>query len=153
MGPVPSEQMKCPVLIFDPSPVKGTVPLPSISMAEAYVGRADTNLRLQQDLAQSTQRPVVSVDYTLRRKGFSHCVERICRPGLLPTNKPSTRIDGRDRLMGDSPGAAMPPCWRLRRENREIKFAFQCLMIRLDDRGKGPENRGCRHIVLFLNLK
>jgi acetyl esterase/lipase len=129
-----------PVLIFDPKPGAQNRPATLYIHGGGYVlGRADTNLQRAQDIAQATDSPVVSVDYTLApeavfpkplQENYAALAWLHRTAGQLGVDK--TRI----AICGDSAGGGHAAMLAIAaRDRKEIPIAFQCLIYpMLDDR-------------------
>jgi acetyl esterase/lipase len=128
------------VLIFDPQP--GTKDRPAtlyIHGGGYIVGHAGTNLRMAQDIAESTQSPVVSVDYTLAPEAkFPVSLEQnYAALTWLSRNAGTLGADpARIAVMGDSAGGGHAAMLAIAtRDRKEFKLAYQCLIYpMLDDR-------------------
>ena len=129
-----------PVLIVDPKPDQKNKPATVYIHGGGYVvGRADTNIRLAQDIAQSTEGLVVSVDYTLAPEAvfpisleqnyaaLAWAHQNAGRLGIDPT---------RIAVCGDSAGGGHAAALAIAaRDRKEFAIAFQCLIYpMLDDR-------------------
>jgi acetyl esterase/lipase len=136
----PAGQDEVPVLIFDPKPDQGNRPATLYIHGGGYVvGRADTNLRLAQDIAQATDGMVVSVDYTLAPEArFPISLEQnYAALAWLFQNAGRFGVDAaRIAICGDSAGGGHAAMLAIAARDRgEFKIAYQCLIYpMLDDR-------------------
>jgi len=155
MVPGPGGQGEVPVLIIDPKPDQRNRPATIYIHGGGFiVGRADTNLRLAQDIAQSTQSLVVSVDYTLAPEAkFPISLEQNYA-ALAWLHEQASRL-GIDReriaIMGDSAGGGHAAMLAIAaRDRAKFKIAFQCLIYPMLDDRTGSTNRVPPHIGHFL---
>lgn len=138
--PGPAGQDAVPVLIIDPKPDQRNRPAVIYIHGGGYItGRAETNLRLAQEIAQSTEGLVVSVDYTLAPEAvFPKSLEQnYAALAWLHQNAPQLGVDPeRIAVCGDSAGGGHAAMLAIAaRDRRQFKLAFQCLIYpMLDDR-------------------
>ena len=155
MVPGPVGQAEVPVLIFDPKPGQRNRPATLYIHGGGFiVGRADTNLRLPQDIAQSTQSLVVSVDYTLAPEAvFPIALEQnYAALAWLHEQAQQLGIDPeRIAVMGDSAGGGHAAMLAIAARDRgKFKIAFQCLIYPMLDDRTGSTNRVPPYIGHFL---
>lgn len=128
------------VLIFDPKPRAENRPATIYIHGGGYVvGRANTNIRLAQEIAQATDSMVVSVDYALAPEAvFPKSLEQnYAALAWLHTNAVQFGVDpARIAICGDSAGGGHAAMLAIAARNRrEFPIAFQCLIYpMLDDR-------------------
>jgi acetyl esterase/lipase len=137
---VPGPGGDVPVLIIDPKPGAKNRPATIYIHGGGYVlGRADSNLRLAQDIARATDSMAVSVDYTLAPEAvFPKSLEQnYAALAWLHKNAAQFGVDpARIAICGDSAGGGHAAMLAIAaRDRKEFAIAFQCLIYpMLDDR-------------------
>ncbi|MEP6831281.1 MAG: alpha/beta hydrolase [Rhizomicrobium sp.] len=152
-GPVGMDEV--PVLIFDPEPGRKNRPAILYIHGGGYVvGRADTNIRLAQEIAQSTEGLVVSVDYTLAPEAvFPIALEQnYAALAWLHETAQQLGVDrARIAVCGDSAGGGHAAMLAIAaRDRTEFKIAFQCLIYPMLDDRTGSTKRVPPHIGHFI---
>lgn len=152
-GPVGLDEV--PILIIDPKPNQKNRPAVLYIHGGGYVaGRADTNLRLAQQIAQGTGALTISVDYTLAPEmKFPLSLEQ--NYAVLARLHERAAQFGIDRnriaVMGDSAGGGHAAMLAIAaRDRQEFRIAYQCLIYPMLDDRTGSTRRVPSHIGHFV---
>jgi acetyl esterase/lipase len=152
---VPGRAADVSVLIIDPKPDRKNRPAIVYIHGGGYiVGRADTNVRMAQEIAQSTEGLVVSVDYTLAPEAaFPISLEQnYAALAWLHKNAGQLGIDAaRIAISGDSAGGGHAAMLAIAaRDRKQFPIAFQCLIYPMLDDRTGSTRRVPSHIGHFV---